>query len=107
HLFHRRTDECCQTFPLWLPNDPQPPTKIARSAHYRILGKGIADLRQWMIKREVTRNTLRKTRRLKAVEFQAPIAGAQDFSTLLDIDCAIPNRSHKSVADVFPMKHLT
>src|SRR5437868_3501162 len=45
HLLHRRTNECRQTFPLRLPDDPQTATKIASGFHDRIVRKRCADLR--------------------------------------------------------------
>src|SRR5580765_1047136 len=37
HLFHRRTNECGETFPFRLPDDPEPATKITCSVHHWIL----------------------------------------------------------------------
>src|SRR5439155_694195 len=45
-----------QTFPLWLSDNPEPATKISRRIHGRIIRQRGADLREWVIEREVTRD---------------------------------------------------
>ena len=114
HLFHRRANECGETFPFRLPDDPQSPTKIARSIHHGIPGKRIANFSERMIEREVsphqalnwTGELLRTRPPTRRRRSSALHQHSQRVAALLDINSAITNRSHKSVTGILPMKHL-
>src|SRR6478736_3441603 len=97
HLFHRRANECGETFPLRLPDDPEPATKITRSVHHRILRKRIANLRQRMIQGTVTRDNSGERTRLACRFWRPAKTNFQSTTALFDIHRQIANRSDKSV----------
>src|SRR5436190_10210780 len=105
HLFHRGTDERGQAFPSRLANNSQTAAKAPSRVHCRVIREGRADFCQWMIKREITRDGLAKTRRLKVVG-RSTTYDFQAVSTLLDVNSHIANRAHKSLAHVLPVKDL-
>src|SRR6185436_18966928 len=99
YLFHRRTDERGQAFPFWLPNDPQPATKITGSIHRRVIGKRSANGRERMIESEIMCDDSGERRRLAIADFQR-------LATLFHVNRDVPDRPRKSVVDFVPMKDL-
>src|SRR5712691_4616638 len=86
YSFPRRSDECRETFPLWLANDSQTPTKIPRRVHRRIIRKRRANFRKRMIEREIISHDLwlgaRLARRLRCLG----TTNSEDITDLLHIN---------------------
>ncbi len=108
-LLHRRANERRQTFPLWLSDNPEPATKISRRIHGRIIRQRGADLREWVIEREVTRD---RGMGILPMFFQTSAGsrchcGAQHLAALLNMNRLILDRPDKPAVDLLPMKDLT
>ena len=95
HLLEGRGDERRQTFPEWLPDDPQAAAGGERGLHRRIAGQGRVDFLQRMIQREITLD-----RR------GAAWRGPQRLAALLDVDRRGTNYPRVPTPQPPPMENL-